>query len=160
MSDAVRRHTPTLDGLLAWARGIGGTWRVEVQAPDEQTAKLAYLAAGGRDFLEVTPTLRKAVVDAVAADAARTLTGAGNLRTEATLRAAGAAIKAVVLGRFEGRLAGARLRALRAATVRAKARAADPTVRANAARIGRAHDDLYAALKAATFTLRRTGGGA
>lgn len=154
----VERKTPRLDGLERWVRGIGGRWRIEVQAPDEATRKLAYLAASGRDFLAATQETQAEVVRFVAADVTRTLTQSGNLRTEATLREAGKAIKQVVLARFLGRLLGARFRALRAATVRAKARSKNATVRANASRIGRATDQLFNALRAATFTLRRTAG--
>lgn len=147
----VARHTPQLDGLRAWAAGIGGRWRVVADAPPAEQDKLAWLAAGGRDLLAATPDLRRAITNAIAADAKRVLTAAGNLRTEATLRVAGEVIKAAVVARVVRQGGDVRLAPLSPAYAAWKRRARlDP-------RIAVATGALLRALRAATFTLRRVG---
>lgn len=97
---SVERRTPQLDALARWAKDLGARYVVQIEVPDGEQSKLAYLAASGRDLLAITPALERAIASAIQADVRQTLTQAGNLRTENTLRAIEGTIKAAVLGRI------------------------------------------------------------
>ena len=145
----VARKTPSLDALARWVKDLGGRYAVEVAIPDAEQAKLAYLAASGRDLTQITPALERAIASAVQADARRTLTQAGNLRTEATLRVIGDVVKAAVLGRVRAQGGDVDLAQLSASWRLWKLRhRLDP-------RITVATGALLRALRGAAFTLRR-----
>lgn len=145
----VTRRTPQFDALRSWVTGLGGRWVVVPEVSEHDRDKLAWLAARERDLLKITPDLERAVASAIQADIAKTLTAAGNLRTDNTLRAIAGTLKAAVLGRIAAQGGDVTLAALSGAyRAYKRRRGLDP-------RIAVATGQLLRALRAARFLLVR-----
>lgn len=147
----VVRNTPVLDALLGIVADLGGTYELEASIPGEDARKLAFLKAGGRDFLVVTPQVQQAALRKLQASLPRLLTQAGNIKKGTALDEAAEAAGAVVVKRFvEQRGYGMPWKPLRESTIRSK-RARGGVVASNATKVGVATGDLLAALENAAW---------
>lgn len=149
------RHTPVLDAVKSILRSMSGSYEFTLDAFEGGISALAGkklqhgLIDRDRPFLKVTPELAIVATRALGQAFREVLSKNGNVRVEYLLQQVGLAVRVWVAYRFEAQGGDVSLRALKPATVEAKARKSqDP-------RIGFATGKLNAAIRRSPFRLRK-----
>jgi len=139
------RKTPKLDKAGEIIRAMGGQWRVVPRCSEASTAKLRWLAARGRNFLEANRALELGVVRFVRAE----LSFEPSASARKLLQAGAEGARAHVLLRFTGGGNDVRLRPLTAKYLARKiAKGLDP-------RVGIATRELVTDLGSCPWTIER-----